>query len=621
MALRDLFVRLGIEVGGAEKLAAVDAKARAVVTSLRGVSRAADSAAASTKRMGAGMGGNGLMKTIVSATTIYGLIRLGRGISNFVQQQIDAAVRLDVMAEKLGISTKELKLYQFMADKSKISFVELTTAFRFFNRATGEVALGTKGTSKIFHQMGLSVRDAHGKIKPTDELLFEFADKLAAIPDQATRTAFAMRALGRGGSALLPILQHGSVELRKQFALYATFTGGPSERMIRMSKEVWEKINLQRLGVKALSSAVMENLLPALIKWQNRSLENMKWMLNWVKTTTTLTTALLFLGGAGTILALSRLAMAIRATFALKNFGQAALVMAGIAAAVAVLYWAFDDVYGLLTGVDSTTGHWLETLYGVEGKEKLVDNLKKSFEALATAILGDSTTFDTLKQDLADFLADELPTIIRAVIISFLNFAMAVNLVYAGLKTVYDMIRMIGGSVGFVLNLPNTIRNKLIGGGDAIGDAESAMVSNAGADVLRTNEQWEKMQALLDRAAGATAAAFPDMPRGTTRKQRENRIASETGGFEDTNAGVSREVRDLSEVPNAGRVNGGTQTTHVTDNRQTTIHVAVTQAPGAAPLNPVQIAEAVRKAQIAEQQATYNQAFSSQPDNLFSPAP
>ena len=142
MALRDLFIRLGIKIEGAEGLNAVAGKANAAVGALRGVSRAADAAGRATRSVGVG---GGFLGQLASVATIYGIMRLGRGISDFVKQQIDAAVRLDVMAEKLGVSTDQLKMYQFIADKSKISFVELTTAFRFFNRAAGEVGQGAQG--------------------------------------------------------------------------------------------------------------------------------------------------------------------------------------------------------------------------------------------------------------------------------------------------------------------------------------------------------------------------------------------------------------------------------------------------------------------------------------------
>ncbi len=604
MALRDLFIRLGIKIEGAEGLNAVAGKANAAVGALRGVSRAADAAGRATRSVGVG---GGFLGQLASVATIYGIMRLGRGISDFVRQQIDAAVRLDVMAEKLGVSARELKMYQFIADKSKISFVELTTAFRFFNRAAGEVGLGTKGTTKIFNQMGLSVRDAHGRMKPTEELLFEFSDRLAVIPDQATRTAYAMRALGRGGSALLPILQHGSAELRKQFALYKEFTGGPSERMIRASKEFNDQLALQKLGWKALASSVMETVLPTMLKWQDRALQNTRVMVDYVKHTTGVQTALMFLGGAGVIGALVVLTRAIKTAFALANFGPAAVLLLAIAAAVGYIYLAFDDFYALLHGKRSIIGDFIDSISGVGASAAWVKNLKVAFEAVTTAIFGAKGQNKSFAQEVIGFFASTIPAAVQYTLYALVGICRGLVSVRALIQDVVRWYQRLSIAIDRVV--PTAI-----GGSTSENlDARSAALD---ADKERTDSETDKWGKMLDRLARAVDFTTPTMysnggiPFGSPG----------TGEWDNPGAQDQREAMGGGVVgPGYGPyVTGGAPAAPQTTNHvQQQITVQVT-APSQQELAE-QIRRGVLSAMQEANQSTFNQANPSMPDPLSLP--
>ena len=551
--------------------------------------------------------GGGFLGQLASVATIYGIMRLGRGISDFVKQQIDAAVRLDVMAEKLGVSTDQLKMYQFIADKSKISFVELTTAFRFFNRAAGEVGLGTKGTAKIFNQMGLSVRDAHGRMKPTEELLFEFSDKLATIPDQATRTAYAMRALGRGGSALLPILQHGSAELRKQFALYKEFTGGPSDRMIKASKEFNDRLALQKLGWKALASSVMETVLPAMLKWQDRALQNTRVMVDYVKHTTGVQTALMFLGGAGVIGALVVLTRAIKAAFALENFGTAAVLLPVIAAAVGYLYLAFDDFYALLQGKRSIIGDFIDSISGVGASAAWVKNLKVAFEAVTTAIFGAQGQNKTFAQEAIGFFTSTIPAAMQCTIYALIGIGRWLVAVRALIQDVVRWYQRLSIAIDRVV--PTAI-----GGSTSENlDARSAALD---ADKERTDSETDKWGKMFDRLARAADFTTPTMysnggiPLGSPGTGEWN-----NPGAQDQREAMGGRVSGPGYGPYA--TGGSPAAPQTTNHVQQQITVQVT-APSQQELAE-QIRRGVFSAMQEANQSTFNQANPSMPDPLSLP--
>ena len=78
---------------------------------------------------------------------------------------------------------------------------------------------GTASAASAFSSLGVSLKDANGNTKESGQLLEEVADKFAAMPDGATKTAAAVQLFGRSGTAMLPFLNKGSKgieELKKK---------------------------------------------------------------------------------------------------------------------------------------------------------------------------------------------------------------------------------------------------------------------------------------------------------------------------------------------------------------------------------------------------------------------
>ena len=63
-------------------------------------------------------------------------------------------------------------------------------------------------------ELGIKYTDAHGKILPMAQLLPKVADKFAAMPDSAEKTALAMKLFGKSGTAMLPLLNRGAAGMK-----------------------------------------------------------------------------------------------------------------------------------------------------------------------------------------------------------------------------------------------------------------------------------------------------------------------------------------------------------------------------------------------------------------------
>jgi hypothetical protein len=385
-ALRDLFVRFRIVTDGAEKLKAVDKDVKSLTDSLKTLKRAV-------------------------ATSLGFMAVLG--IKNWIEEQIRLGVELKRTAETLGLTTDEVQKYQYVATAMGLPVAQTAFAFRFFNRAVGEAALGTKSATKVFHQLGIKVKDVHGNVRPTDELLFEFSDHLKAIPDQATRTALAMRTLGRGGAMMLPLLQQGSAELREMFKDVTELGGGFDEAFVEKAAAVNREQKRLAMGWRTMAATLLKEVLPILQKWIHNSVDSIKVMIDYAKHTLLIRAAIYMLGAV--LAGIVAWYIATKAILIATNPELAAAVAFWglLAGALAFVYGVFEDFMVFMAGGDSLLGRMLDKIGGKGAALAMLHDLRDAMTAVKEAFTGSSDGAESLNQTFMKFLAESLPGIVK----------------------------------------------------------------------------------------------------------------------------------------------------------------------------------------------------------------
>lgn len=114
-------------------------------------------------------------------------------------------------AQQIGVPIEELTALAHAADLSGVSFEKLKTGLGQFSRNLSDTlsGLNTAGVQSL-KSLNIALENAQGEMRPTAELLSEVADRFAAMPDGAIKTATAMNLFGRAGRDLIPMLNQGS---------------------------------------------------------------------------------------------------------------------------------------------------------------------------------------------------------------------------------------------------------------------------------------------------------------------------------------------------------------------------------------------------------------------------
>lgn len=135
-------------------------------------------------------------------------------ISEFAEKMSELGADALHSAAEIGLSTEAITRFNFAAGAMGMQGDAGALGLQRLERAAVEAAGGERMYSAAFDAMGISVTDAHGKMKSMEVLLPEIANKFAATADGPEKTAIAMEIMGRSGARMIPILDQGAAGMK-----------------------------------------------------------------------------------------------------------------------------------------------------------------------------------------------------------------------------------------------------------------------------------------------------------------------------------------------------------------------------------------------------------------------
>ncbi len=103
---------------------------------------------------------------------------------------------------------------QYAAELSGVSAGQLDNSLKFLTRGAAEAARGGGAAKTAFQELGVSLLDSNGRLKDSDTLLMDVAERMSRLPDQADKVRLAMLIFGRDGAGMVNMLDAGAEGLR-----------------------------------------------------------------------------------------------------------------------------------------------------------------------------------------------------------------------------------------------------------------------------------------------------------------------------------------------------------------------------------------------------------------------
>ena len=190
-----------------------EGKVNALGRAIGGLSGTAGKGSGSLKGLAGAAGGlSGALGSLVPLATGAGLAAMAKGA-------IDAADNMFDLSQKTGVSVESLSKFQQAANASGTSIEGVGAAMIKLNKG---LAAGGGPAADALKALGLSATDASGKLKSTDKVMLEVADKFKAMPDGAQKTALALKLFGKAGADMIPLLNGGAKSIEGLAATMST---------------------------------------------------------------------------------------------------------------------------------------------------------------------------------------------------------------------------------------------------------------------------------------------------------------------------------------------------------------------------------------------------------------
>ena len=185
---------------------------------------------------------------------------LGVGaIGAFAKKSLDAADSMSKLSQRTGVAAPMLDKFRQAAELSDTSIESLEKAFPNLARGIDDaVVKGTGPAAEAFTRLGVSLTDANGKVRETDQVMLDLADRFQQMPDGTEKAALASQIFGqRLGSELIPMLNMGGDAVRGM-------TTALTQEFADKSAQFNDKLTTMGEKLSQLGMKITEALLPFL---------------------------------------------------------------------------------------------------------------------------------------------------------------------------------------------------------------------------------------------------------------------------------------------------------------------------------------------------------------------
>lgn len=188
---------------------------------------------------------NGILSGLGIAFSLDALLQAGKAA-------LDTADELSKLSQKTGIAVESLSLLRPIAEQAGVPLESLAKGLHQLSTVLVDIAHGAKEPAEAFNQLGVSVVNSSGQLRPTEDVLLELADAFAVLPDSAEKAALAVKIFGKSGVELIPFFNQGSAgieELKQKFKALGLEVSGNTARAAEALNDSLDTVKQALSGV------------------------------------------------------------------------------------------------------------------------------------------------------------------------------------------------------------------------------------------------------------------------------------------------------------------------------------------------------------------------------------
>ena len=200
MDLMSLVIRIGADISKAEK-------------GIADVKKSMDDAAKHSDSFGSKLAGAFKVAATGAAALGAAVVAAGATIMKLATNAADTADRIDKMSQKIGISRQSFQELDYVMSQSGASIESMQIGMKSLRSNMSAATKGGKEQAATFKRLGVSIKDANGKMRSQEDVMFDTLVALQNVDDETERATLATELFGKAGLELMPMLNDTSVSI------------------------------------------------------------------------------------------------------------------------------------------------------------------------------------------------------------------------------------------------------------------------------------------------------------------------------------------------------------------------------------------------------------------------
>ncbi len=223
--------------------------------------------------------GTGLVRTTGRLTAFLGVLGAGgagviASAYGLAKSVADIGGEIDDTANRLKIGIEALQEWRYVAKLSGVENASFDKGVEKLGINAVAAAKGNKQLASAFRSVGVRVKDAHGKMRPIDDVLDATMAALAGIKDPLKQNAMAFQLFGKSGVVLTQMMADGAggmKDLRTEARRLGIVLGTSAVKAGAEFGDQTDRLAVRLTGLKYLVGAqllpVFNNAIQALTDW------------------------------------------------------------------------------------------------------------------------------------------------------------------------------------------------------------------------------------------------------------------------------------------------------------------------------------------------------------------
>ena len=137
------------------------------------------------------------------------------GLMKVAEKSAETTDHIDKMSQKIGVSRKAYQELDFICSQTGASVDSLKAGMKTMRSVMDTTAQGTSKTATALERLGISATDEQGKLRDSEEVMWESLQTLQAMENQTEKARLASMLFGKAGSDLMPLLNGSSKSIEE----------------------------------------------------------------------------------------------------------------------------------------------------------------------------------------------------------------------------------------------------------------------------------------------------------------------------------------------------------------------------------------------------------------------